>query len=539
MISISRRIGIREIGLSYLIVLVVGAVCVFTVPYLVIDETRYLTVAWEMHLNRSFFVPTLNNEFYSHKPPLLFWLINLNWFMLGVNEITLRFIPLLFSLLNLLMTYRIGLKLWGDVRTAAFATLILSSMFVYLLWSPLIMFDILLTFWVLLGVYGFLVGAEDKKRRVSWLLVSLSIAGGLLTKGPVILVHVLPLGVMYFIWVSKEEAFGGRWYLRLGLAVLMGVGTAMIWVVPATMTGGEEYGKAILWSQTADRMVSSMAHQRPIWWYIPILPVLIFPWILIGHPWMGKSDLKLKWNYRFIAVWIGSSIGLFSLISGKQLYYLVPTLPAFSLLIGRAISRLPRELYGFWTFHRRIGATYVGLGCTLTVLAGCVWVQEKEIPSSLVATLGIGLIFVGAVLFIFRSRTIDGSIRGIAILSVIALIVFLVAVHPLFASRYDVRNVARILKEKQEAGYEIVNSLKYFGQYHFVGRLERPLVVITEIESIGEYINNNKKVLIISYEERDKNFDQTNVLYNQLYRGGRLIIWNKKGVQEFIEGRLR
>ena len=52
-------------------------------------------------------------------------------------------------------------------------------------------------------------------------------------------------------------------------------------------------------------------------------------------------------------------------------------------------------------------------------------------------------------------------------------------------------------------------------------------------------INNNKKVLIISYEERDKNFDQTNVLYNQLYRGGRLIIWNKKGVQEFIEGRLR
>ncbi|AWT59306.1 MAG: Undecaprenyl phosphate-alpha-4-amino-4-deoxy-L-arabinose arabinosyl transferase [Candidatus Moanabacter tarae] len=539
MLSISTRIGIREIGISYLIVLIVGAVYVFTVPYLVIDETRYLTVAWEMHLNHSFLVPTLNNEFYSHKPPLFFWLINLNWFMLGINEKTLRFIPLLFSLFNLLMTYRIGLKLWGDVRTAAFSTLILSSMFVYLLWSPLIMFDILLTFWVLLGVYGFLVGAEDKKQRVSWLLVGLSIAGGLLTKGPVILVHVLPLGIMYFIWVSKEKALGWRWYLGLGLAVLIGVGTAMIWVVPATIAGGEEYEKAILWSQTADRMVSSMAHQRPIWWYIPMLPVLIFPWILVGHPWIVKSDIKLKWNYRFLAVWIGFSIGLFSLISGKQLYYLVPTLPAFSLLIGRGISRLPRELRGFWTFHRRIGAIYVGLGCTLSVLAGSVWIQEKMIPSSLVATLGIGLIVLGSVLFIFRSKTVDGSIRGIAIFSVIVFIVFLVAVHPLFASRYDVRNVARILKEKQEAGYAIVNSLKYFGQFHFLGRLEKPLVVITDIESIGKYINNNEKVLIISYEERDKNFDQINVLYNQLYRGGRLIIWNEKGVQDFIEGRLR
>lgn len=539
MLSISSRIGIREIGLSYLIVLVVGAVYVFTVPYLVIDETRYLTVAWEMHFNRSFLVPTLNNEFYSHKPPLLFWLINLNWFMLGVNEKTLRFIPLLFSLLNLLMTYRIGLKLWGDVRTATFATLILSSTFVYLLWSPLIMFDILLSFWVLLGVYGFLVVAEDKKRRVSWLLVGLSIAGGLLTKGPVIFVHVLPLGIMYFIWVSKEEALGGRWYLGLGLAVVMGVGTAMVWVVPATMIGGEEYGKAILWSQTADRMVSSMAHQRPTWWYIPMLPILIFPWILVGHPWMVGSDLKLKWNYRFLAVWIASSIGLFSLISGKQLYYLVPILPAFSLLIGSGISRLPREVYGFWTFHRRIGATYVGLGCTLTVLAGSVWVHEKGIPSSLVATLGIGLICVGTALFIFRSRTIDGSIRGIAIFSVIALLVFLVVVHPLFKSRYDVRNVARVLNEKQASGYEIVNSLKYFGQYHFLGRLERPLVVITEIESIREYINHNRKVLIISYEERDKVFDQKSVLYDQLYRGGRLIIWNEKGILEFIESRLR
>ena len=527
--------GIREIGLSYLIVLVVGAVYAFGVPYLAIDETRYLTVAWEMYLNRSFLVPTLNGEVYAHKPPVLFWLINLDWSILGVNEKTLRFIPLLFSLLNLLMTYRIGLRLWGDERTAAFATLILSSTFIYLLWSPLIMFDILLTFWVLLGVYGFLMVAADNGRRAFWLLVGLSIAGGLLTKGPVVIVHILPLGILYSMWVPRQEAPLGKWYLGLGLAVLMGAGTAMLWAGPAAMSGGEEYGKAILWSQTADRAVSSMAHQRPIWWYIPMLPVLIFPWLLVGHPWMGRSDVKQKWNYRFLAVWIASSIVLFSLISGKQIYYLVPTIPAFSLLIARGISKLPTEASGFWTVHRRVGAAYVGLGCILAVAAFSVWVQEKGIPKSVVAILGIGLIVVGVALLVFRSRTTDGSIRAIGISTAIALIVFLFAAHPLFASRYDVRKVARILREKQEDGYEIVNSLKYFGQYHFLGRLERPLVVLTERESIDEFVNADRKVLLISYEERDKAFDQRDVLYEQPYRGGRLIVWNERGVREFIE----
>ena len=39
-------------------------------PLLPIDETRYLTVAWEMWLDGSYLVPHLNGEIYTHKPPL-------------------------------------------------------------------------------------------------------------------------------------------------------------------------------------------------------------------------------------------------------------------------------------------------------------------------------------------------------------------------------------------------------------------------------------------------------------------------------------
>ena len=44
-----------------------------------VDETRYASVAWEMWLRGDLLVPHLNGETYSHKPPLLFWLIQLGW----------------------------------------------------------------------------------------------------------------------------------------------------------------------------------------------------------------------------------------------------------------------------------------------------------------------------------------------------------------------------------------------------------------------------------------------------------------------------
>src|SRR5262247_2750100 len=50
-----------------------------------IDETRYLSVAWEMWLRGDFALPMLNGVPYTHKPPVLFWLMHLGWSVFGVN----------------------------------------------------------------------------------------------------------------------------------------------------------------------------------------------------------------------------------------------------------------------------------------------------------------------------------------------------------------------------------------------------------------------------------------------------------------------
>ena len=60
--------------------------CIWLRPLWPVDETRYASVAWEMWLRGDFLVPHINGEPYSHKPPLLFWLIQAGWALFGVND---------------------------------------------------------------------------------------------------------------------------------------------------------------------------------------------------------------------------------------------------------------------------------------------------------------------------------------------------------------------------------------------------------------------------------------------------------------------
>lgn len=89
-------------------------VSLLTRSYVPIDETRYVSVAWEMWLRGDFLVPHLNGEIYSQKPPLLFWMFNLGWALFGVNDLWPRLVSPLFGLASLFLTMRIARRLWPD-----------------------------------------------------------------------------------------------------------------------------------------------------------------------------------------------------------------------------------------------------------------------------------------------------------------------------------------------------------------------------------------------------------------------------------------
>ena len=81
-------------------------------PLWPVDETRYARVAWEMWLRGDFLVPYINGEPYSHKPPLLFWLIHAGWYVFGVDDIWPRVLEVLIGGAQLVLVSMLARRLF-------------------------------------------------------------------------------------------------------------------------------------------------------------------------------------------------------------------------------------------------------------------------------------------------------------------------------------------------------------------------------------------------------------------------------------------
>jgi 4-amino-4-deoxy-L-arabinose transferase-like glycosyltransferase len=307
-------------------------------PLWPVDETRYASVAWEMWLRGDFLVPYINGEPYSHKPPLLFWLIQAGWTLFGVNDwwprlvaplCALAALPLLARLSRLLFPAREDLSPWVLFGTLLFA-----------LFVTLTMFDLLLMLCTMAGMIGVL-NLSQQKRIPGLLWLGAGIGLGVLAKGPVILLHVLPAAVVApWWWAPQLKRKLARWYLDLLLGVLLGAAIALAWALPAAFAGGEAYRRAIFWGQTAGRVAESFAHRAAWWYYLPLLPLILFPWFVWPRFWKGLFSSGFRDpGIRFLLAWLLLTLIGFSLVSGKQAKYLVPFLPAFALLAGYALSK--------------------------------------------------------------------------------------------------------------------------------------------------------------------------------------------------------
>nr|WP_250152341.1 glycosyltransferase family 39 protein [Ancylobacter radicis] len=307
-----------------------------------VDETRYLTVAWEMWTSGDKILLHLNGEPYSHKPPLLFWLINLAWRVTGPQEWSARLMPALFLPLSVFATYRLGRDLAGPALGAR-AALVLAGFTAYAALASSVMFDAMLTTASVTALIGLL--RAGRRQAGGWTIFGLSVAIGLLAKGPVMLVQVLPAALLAPLWVEGMTDWR-RWYLALLGTVLLAALPVLGWAVAAAGAGGGEFAGTLLWRQTAGRMVEAFAHRRPFWFYLPLLPALLFPWWCVSGFWNGAALASL-WReraWRLPVIMSAATLLIMSAISSKQLHYLLPALPAAALILARLISTAPRRM---------------------------------------------------------------------------------------------------------------------------------------------------------------------------------------------------
>jgi hypothetical protein len=311
------------------------------------------------------------------------------------------------------------------------------------------------------------------------------------------LVHLLPLLLLASYWSSQKV--DKSVYVKFLVAFLGGVVIALSWAIPAVIAGGEAYKHAIFWGQTADRMINSFAHQRGIWWYLALLPLLLFPWSLHKPFYTSLKKMAMDAGVKMLLVWMLSALLIFSFISGKQVHYLLPEIAAFSLFCARVLTAAEPLMKNY---TRSIGYTYLFFAMVFFIAP---FVVPGSITFSFDNTAFVlsGLLLLAMAIYFLKKDFVlqNHAIKAIALSTIVAVFAVHFSVHRYLAAQ-DISAFSHKISSLQQKGILVAHDKKYHDQFHFLGRLHEPIIVLTNKEKIDKFIQEHPDGMIITYRKK-------------------------------------
>jgi 4-amino-4-deoxy-L-arabinose transferase-like glycosyltransferase len=171
-------------------------------------------------------------------------------------------------------------------------------------------------------------------------LFYVSLALGVLAKGPLIFLHVGIALAAYHVCYRRRPP-GRVWQHLLGVAVFAAV--AVPWAVYVYRQVPDA---AAVWRyESVGELSNNRENVRPWWFYAPAALQISLPWApvwLAGLvlPFVRRRRGRLDRRAFFPLIWYGATVVFFSLVNQKKDPYLLPVLPAQVLLIARALVAL-------------------------------------------------------------------------------------------------------------------------------------------------------------------------------------------------------
>lgn len=493
-------------------------------PLIPVDETRYITVAWEMWDRGQFLVPYLNGDFYDHKPPVLFWLMHAGWAVAGVNEWWPRMIGPLSTLLCLWLLARLGLRLWperpGIGRVAAL--MFLGSWYIAF-YQTALMFDMPLLATVTWAWVSLVEAARTGFKR-HWLAFAGALGLGLVVKGPVALVYTLPVALSLRWWSPVgAPRFARSTVLWVAVAALT---VPALWLTAAWWQGSEAYFSRLLVDQTLNRVSGDMGHPRPWYWYLPLLVLLPFPWTLWWPAWRGLGmtlgNMEDRSN-RFLVIAMGTTLLILSLVGGKQVHYLIPLLALLSMALSRGLHHSRWQTTRHQLLLPAVWMSPVLL--LIVVLAGRV--AGTDLRAGLAQIPGWSLVLLTLIpIGLMLSPLSDPVLaaRRLAAASMIFCATAMIVIYPIVRPVYDLSAAGDYIGRQQARGRPVIYVGNYQGEFGFFGRLRQPVVELSPAQA-EHWIQQNPEGLVVSRLKRLRLEGEPHPEYRQQYKTDALLMF--------------
>ena len=347
-------------------------------PLALPDEGRYGEIGRWMLQSGDYMAPRLDGLPFFHKPPLLHWLQSGVYAVLGVSAWSARMVPALHAALMLLGLYLSVRHAEGETR-ARQAMLILGSSLGFLMGGQYVNHDMLVAAWISTAVWcmGAAFMHADKPDTRLALMGFAACAFGVLSKG---LIGIVLPGLVILVWL----AYTGQVRKLLALPWLRGLALfgalALPWFVLGQSKYPELFNYLIIGQHFARYTGQTFNNQWPFWFYLLVLPMLLFPWSLMLLSWLRPGTWRAQtWPPRRTAgaqwssllwIWLGVMLLFFSLPKSKIVGYIFVVLAPTAAILARA--------WGAWradeAFKRRAFAGFLvislGLTCTANWIAG-------------------------------------------------------------------------------------------------------------------------------------------------------------------------
>lgn len=431
------------------------------------DEGRYAEIPREMLASGDFVTPRLNGVLYFEKPPLYYWLCAGSIAALGKNEFAVRAVSALAALTGVLLTFFLGRSMSGH-RVGVYGALIVAVSPLWGLLGRTNAIDMTLSMLILAALACFWWASRESgaRRMLAWHGLAAASALAVLTKG--LIGIVIPGGVIFFYIL-----FARRWTLLKRVPWLSGILLFAAVAVPWHVLVARR-NPSFLWFYFVHEHLmryTTTVHARtaPWWFFVPV--------VLLGiMPWSGLLPAAVKLFARngagqrrddatFLACWSGFIFLFFSASSSKLIPYMLPTVPAFAILVAMALDRAEREpatrkagAYGIRVMATILGFAFAGLAC---VAAGLLAIRDIEIfrPLAVVAA-GLGIIAVATALVWLGQHDWTRAIPALFATGVALAYVFAIAAGPVSEYR-TAHPLGHYLKRAEHPDWPIASYKNY------------------------------------------------------------------------------
>ena len=308
------------------------------------DEPRYAQVAREMLARHDWVTPVLYGHPWLEKPPLYYWSAMLAYKAVGEVSDTAARLPsaILSSLLIVFIfvwtrRFRRGMQLDAALITASSALIIGFGRSASTDMPLAVMFTAAMLCW-----YGWYSSANR-----GWLLAFYFFSGlGTLAKGPVA-VFLAGLIIVIFAVLRRDGRLVLRTLWPIGIALYLAI--TVPWFI-AVQRANPDFFRVFFLQHNLERFTTKLYHHpQPFWFYLPVALLALVPWtVFVGA---AVVDAVRDWRFSvqqpagqedfrtYLTLWLLLPIVFFSLSQSKLPGYILPAIPAGTILLADFIRR--------------------------------------------------------------------------------------------------------------------------------------------------------------------------------------------------------